>query len=120
MTQRVVWALFQWTAITAIFGFVRGIAFADSPALRYLRDAVFPIYILHQTIIVVLAHNAQPLGLHPGIEGPLLVMTTFALCFLGFEIVRRMRWLRPLFGLKTSPPARSQPAALHSTATTTE
>lgn len=120
MTQRVVWALFQWAAIAAIFGFVRGIAFADSPALRYLRDAVFPIYILHQTIIVVLAHNAQPLGLHPGIEGPLLVMATFALCFLGFEIVRRMRWLRPLFGLKTSPPARSQPAALHSTATTTE
>jgi surface polysaccharide O-acyltransferase-like enzyme len=100
MMQRVVWALFQWAAIAAIFGFVRSIAFADSPALRYLREAVFPIYILHQTIIVVLAHNAQPLGLRPGIEGPLLVIATFALSFLGFEIVRRLRWLRPLFGLR--------------------
>lgn len=118
MTQRVVWALFQWTAIAAIFGFVRGIAFADSPALRYLREAVFPIYILHQTIIVVLAHNAQPLRLHPGIEGPLLVLATFALCFLGFELVRRVPWLRPLFGLKTSPPVRREPAALQSAATT--
>lgn len=100
MLQRVVWAMFQWTAIAAIFGFARGVAFTDSPALRYLREAVFPVYILHQTIIVVVAHNAQPLGLRPLIEGPLLVLVTFGLSLLGFEIVRRLRWLRPLFGLK--------------------
>lgn len=105
MAQRVVWAVFQWSAIVAIFGFARGIRFADTPALRYLRDAVFPIYILHQTVIVVLAHNAKPLGLRPMIEGPLLVLSTFALCFLGFEIVRRVRWLRPLFGLKRATAA---------------
>jgi glucans biosynthesis protein C len=117
MSQRVAWALFQWTAIAAIFGFARGIAFTDSPALRYLREAVFPVYILHQTIIVVLAHNAQPLGLRPAIEGPLLVLTTFLLCFLGFEIVRRVRWLRPLFGLKANPRV-PVPVDLPSTATT--
>ncbi len=103
MFQRVVWAMFQWTAIAAIFGFVRGIAFTDAPALRYLREAVFPVYILHQTIIVVLAHNAQPLGLRPVVEGPLLVLATFGLSFTGFELVRRLRWLRPLFGLKANP-----------------
>ncbi len=104
MLQRAVWALFQWTAIAAILGIVRGIAFRDGPALRYLREAVFPVYILHQTVIVILAHNAQPLGLRPAIEGPLLVLATFGLCFLGFEIVRRVRWMRPLFGLKAAAP----------------
>jgi glucans biosynthesis protein C len=104
MFQRVVWATFQWTAIAAIFGFVRGIVFTDSPALRYLREAVFPVYILHQTIIVVLAHNVQPLGLRPVVEGPLLVLATFGLSFAGFELVRRVRWLRPLFGLKKGNP----------------
>lgn len=103
MLQRVVWAVFQWTAIAAILGIARGIAFRDTPVLRYLREAVFPVYILHQTVIVVLAHDAKPLGLHPMVEGPLLVLATFALCFLGFEIVRRVRWLRPLFGLKALP-----------------
>lgn len=102
MLQRVVWVVFQWTAIAAIFGFARGIAFRETPALHYLREAVFPVYILHQTIIVVAAYNLQHIDLHPTIEGPLLVVITFGLCFAGFEIVRRVRWLRPLFGLKAS------------------
>jgi glucans biosynthesis protein C len=102
MLQRVVWAVFQWTAIAAIFGFARSIVFRETPALHYLREAVFPVYILHQTIIVVVAYNLQPIDLHPAIEGPLLVVITFGLCFAGFEIVRRVRWLRPLFGLKAN------------------
>ncbi len=102
MLQRAIWALFQWTAIAAILGFVRSIAFRNSAALRYLREAVFPVYILHQTIIVILAHNAQPLGLRPLVEGPLLVLATFGLSFTGYELVRRVRWLRPLFGLKAT------------------
>ncbi len=100
--QRVIWAIFQWTVIAAILGFARGIRFTNSPALRYLREAVFPVYILHQTAIIVIAYNARPLNLPPTIEGPLLVLSTLAVCFLGFEIVRRMRWLRPLFGLNAA------------------
>ena len=118
MLQRAAWALFQWTAIAAILGFVRGIAFRNGPALRYLREAVFPIYILHQTVIVILAHNAQPLGLRPAVEGPLLVVATFGLCFLGFEIVRRVRWMRPLFGLTVSPRPDSPPVETPRTITT--
>lgn len=118
MFQRVVWATFQWTMIAAIFGFVRGIVFTDSPALRYLREAVFPVYILHQTIIVILAHNAQPLGLHPVVEGPLLVLATFAMSFAGFELVRRVRWLRPLFGLKANARMDTAPAGTAHAATT--
>ena len=118
MFQRMVWATFQWTAIAAIFGFVRGIAFTDSPALCYLREAVFPVYILHQTIIVVLAHNAQPLGLRPVVEGPLLVLATFAMSFAGFELVRRVRWLRPLFGLKANARLDSTPVETSRAATT--
>lgn len=116
MLQRVVWAVFQWTAIATILGIARGIAFRDTPVLRYLREAVFPVYILHQTVIVVLAHDAKPLGLRPVLEGPLLVLATFALCFLGFEIVRRVRWLRPLFGLKALPKSAANRPIAHSTA----
>src|SRR3546814_3897345 len=63
--QRATWGLNQWTAIVAVLGFARRLAPGDSPALRYLTAAVFPIYILHQTAIVVFAHNLKPLTIAP-------------------------------------------------------
>ncbi|TDK23409.1 acetyltransferase [Luteimonas aestuarii] len=100
LSMRGTWALNQWCAIVAILGFARRLAPGDSPLLRYLSTAIFPVYILHQTVTVVLAHNAKPLGLRPLVEGPLLVLLTFGLCFAAYEIVRRIAPLRPLFGLR--------------------
>ncbi|MFT3762317.1 MAG: acyltransferase family protein [Pseudoxanthomonas sp.] len=109
---RVAWAANQWCAIAAAFGFAWRFRNADSAALRYLTPAVFPVYILHQTVIVALAHSAKPLDLPPLLEGPLLVASTFALCFAGYEIVRRVPPLRPLFGLKRKTPSKQPLAAV--------
>jgi peptidoglycan/LPS O-acetylase OafA/YrhL len=98
--QRAVWGVNQWCSIAAIFGFAYRFRHADSAALRYLVPAVFPVYILHQTVILIAAYNLQPLSISPLPEGLLLVALTLAACFAGYEIVRRIRWLRPLFGLK--------------------
>ena len=104
------WGVMEWAAITAILGYSRNWNPKDSPLLRYLTLAVFPFYILHQTVIVVLAHSLKPLHIAPVLEGPLLVGVTFALCLLGYEIIRRVPLLRPLFGLKQATTA-SRPAA---------
>lgn len=98
--MRAAWGLNQWCAIVAILGFARRHAPGDSPALRYLSQAVFPVYILHQSIIVLLAWQLRPLGLRPLLEGPLLVALTFVLAFAGYETIRRIPPLRPLFGLR--------------------
>ncbi len=91
----------QWCAIVAVLGFAQLYLNRDGPARRYLTEAVFPVYILHQTLILLLAHSFAPLALSPMLEGGLLVGLTFAMSLAGFEIVRRVRWLRPLFGLAT-------------------
>jgi glucan biosynthesis protein C len=91
----------QWCAIVAVLGFARRHLTQDGPARRYLTDAVFPIYLLHQTFTILLARALAPAQLAPGVEAMLLVFGTFALCFASYECVRRVRWLRPSFGLKT-------------------
>ena len=111
LAMRGAWGLNQWCAIAAILGFARCWNPGDSPALRYLSQAVFPVYILHQTIIVVLAYNLKPFDLPPLLEGPLLVASTFGLCFAGYEAVRRIPPLRPLFGLKRRDAARDRIAS---------
>jgi fucose 4-O-acetylase-like acetyltransferase len=125
--QRVAWATNQWATIVAILGFGQVLRGANSRVLRYLVPAVLPVYMLHQTLIVVLAHNLQPLHLRPALEGPLLVAATFALCFAVYEVIRRLDWVRPLFGLKPRPrltttardpsaPGTTRPPGLTSTA----
>lgn len=100
---RVAWAMDQWCAITALLGFAYRWKDVDSPALRYLTLAVFPLYILHQSVIVVLAHKLKPLHIAPGWEACLLITATFALCFAAYELIRRSTLLRPLFGLRPLP-----------------
>jgi glucan biosynthesis protein C len=89
----------QWLAIVAVLGFARRYLAHDNAARRYLTAAIFPVYILHQTVIVVVAHSLKPAHLEPGVEGALLVLVTASVCFLGYEVIRRLWILRPLFGL---------------------
>jgi glucans biosynthesis protein C len=93
----------QWLAIAAVLGFAHRHLKLDGPARRYLTTAIFPVYILHQTVIVVAAHALKPSHLYPPVEGVLLVLLTVATCFLGYEAIRRVRLLRPLFGLERTP-----------------
>lgn len=99
---RLVYGFCAWSAIVAACGFARRHLNVDGPARRYLTDAVFPVYIAHQTLIVVLAHSSKPLDLHPGLEAPLLMALTAAGSFALYETVRRVALLRPLFGLRYS------------------
>jgi hypothetical protein len=110
--MRCVWALCAWSAIVAACGFARRHLNVDGPARRYLTEAVFPVYIAHQTLIVVLAHALKPLRIAPGLEALLLVVLTAGGCFALFELVRRSALLRPLFGLSASPGAPAAPLRL--------
>lgn len=101
--MRCVYGLLAWSAILAACGFARRHLDRDGPARRYLTEAVFPVYILHQTLIVTLAHAFKPLHLAAGVEAIVLVVLTTVLSFAGFELVRRVAVLRPLFGLGALP-----------------
>jgi hypothetical protein len=109
--SRVIYGAEQWLAIAAVVGFAHRHLTRDNAARRYLTTAIFPVYILHQTVIVVVAHSLKPSHLYPPVEGLLLVLVTVATCFLGYEAIRRVRLLQPLFGLEREPRrAASRPA----------
>ena len=99
-----------WGAILAATGFFhRHFAQADGPIRRTLSEAVFPFYIIHQTITVVAGHYLDDLGLPLAVEAPLLIGVTALGCWLFFEIGQRSGPFRVWFGL--SPSSRSPTAA---------
>lgn len=110
--------LWAYTVVLALLVLALGPRFdRDGPARRYLTEAVFPVYILHQTLIVVLAHALKPLHRAPGLEAMLLVVFVTVASFTGFEIVRRVPLLRPLFGLGPRGPVASPAGAAVGSAT---
>jgi surface polysaccharide O-acyltransferase-like enzyme len=106
---RTVYALCQWSGIVAVCGFGHRHLNFDSAKRRYLTQAVFPVYILHQTLIICLAMALRAAGLPPVTEGMLIVVMTLAISFGVFEVVRRVPLLRPLFGVGKA--AGPKPAA---------
>ena len=104
--MRAVYAADQWAWMAAILAYGRRwLSGRDGPARRYLTDAIFPFYIVHQTAIVVFGFHLTRLDWPAPVEGGALIALTVAACFASYELVRRVGWLRPLFGLKSSPAA---------------
>ena len=97
--MRIAFAVDQWSAVVAALGFGALYLNRDSGLLRTLTVAVFPFYIVHQTIIIVVGHNLAAQHLPVWAEAPILIAATALGCWLAFAVVRRVSPLRPLFGL---------------------
>jgi len=62
-----------------------------------------PWYILHQSVLIAALFWLKPLHFGPVVEPLLVLVATVAGCLLLHEcLIRRVRWLRPLFGLKAN------------------
>ena len=105
----IAYGFYQWAAIVVVFGFARRWLTADSALRRYLTDAIFPYYIIHQTAIIMIAHELRGRDLPGWLEAGIVIAGTFAACALTYELVRRIALLRPLFGLRMSAFERALP-----------
>lgn len=80
--------------------------------LAWAGEQVYPWYVLHQTVIIVAVFWLAPLALGPVLEPALLLAATVLGCWGLTAVIRRVRWLRPLFGLKPPAPLpRPSPAS---------
>lgn len=103
-------AVQQWGAIVGLIGFAERHWNRDARLRPMLTEGVFPFYLVHQTIIVVVAYWLMPAGLPGGVEFLVLVAATVAGCALFYLIGRRVAPLRPLIGLRPLPPRDKVPA----------
>jgi len=106
----IAYGFYQWLCIVAALGFARRWLTADSAVRRYLTDAIFPYYIVHQTAIIMIAHELHGRDLPAWLEASIVISGTLAACALTYEIVRRIAILRPLFGLRVSALEQTLPA----------
>lgn len=89
-----------WATIVALVGIADAYWNRDHPWRTTLAEAVFPFYIIHQTIIVVFGWYLLRAGAGALASFLILVAATVAGCWLFYRIGRNIGWLRPLIGLQ--------------------
>lgn len=96
------WSANGWMWILTIIAWAQHWFTSSNSLLRYLNRGVYCFYILHQTLIIIIAFYLVPRKLGPVIE-PLLVITcvTF-LCLALFEVIKRLPLLSIFFGIHRS------------------
>jgi peptidoglycan/LPS O-acetylase OafA/YrhL len=85
----------------AIIGFFTQHMTRRPAALAYATEAVYPFYILHQTVTVIVAYHLAAVDLPVALKFALTAGATLFGTWLIYEaVIRRVDLLRPLFGLK--------------------
>lgn len=102
-TEALLKVLNIWSWILVLFGYAAKYLNHKSGSLAYANRAVYPFYILHQTVTIVLAYFLMNLswGLFP--KAAILVIGTFGFSGLIYHfMILKIPFLHPLFGLKKS------------------
>ncbi|MBN2598194.1 hypothetical protein [Labilibaculum sp.] len=88
--------------IFAVFGFACKYLNKPSKALSYLSQAAYPIYILHMVFMFLAAVLILPLEMPVFAKFVMVIAFTTVGSFILYELlIKRIGFLRPLFGLKT-------------------
>jgi surface polysaccharide O-acyltransferase-like enzyme len=93
--------LFSWFTICALFGYAGRYLNRSSAVLSHLNQAILPVYVLHQPVMLVTAFYLFPLGLPLAQEVAILLAVTALGSFAIYEVlVRPFGVMRFLFGLR--------------------
>lgn len=90
-----------WSWILTLIGYAAIYLNKPSKIVAYGNEAVYPFYILHQTIIIALGYylKSVDIGFFPKFS--IMIIGTFAITWVIYEFgIRRYSIIRPFFGMK--------------------
>ena len=94
-------AINAWMWILAIIGYATVYLNKPSRILSYANEAVYPFFILHQTMIIALGYYLKNIEMCLLAIFSIMVVGTFGITWLIYEFcIRRCTWIRPIFGMK--------------------
>lgn len=97
-------AVSGWMWVLTAVGYGKKYLNRPSPALNYINQAVYPFYILHQTVIVILAFYVVRAPDGVGLKYLFTVVATFFISMSVFHLfIKPYPVMRFLFGMKPLP-----------------
>ena len=106
--ERAAQVAMAWTMTIALFVLADRFWNRDHRWRKSIAEAVFPFYLIHQPVIVLITWYSLPLKLDPWVEFAMLLAGTGTVCVAFYLIGREIGWLRPLIGLGPRRPRKIQ------------
>jgi glucan biosynthesis protein C len=94
-----IYVLTGWTGVLALLGAGRHLFDITNNFAAYMSAASYPVYIIHQAILVAIAYYVVMLTVPPALQFLAIVIFSFLLTFACYEILRRLPAFRVLFGI---------------------
>ncbi len=94
-----------WLMIVGAMGMGKRYLDRTSNVQRYLAEGSYPLYVIHQTAIVVIGFYVVDFASPWGAQWVLLLVLAVAATFAMYEIARRVGFLRFLLGMRRRRPA---------------
>jgi glucans biosynthesis protein C len=94
--------LLKWSWIAALIGFAKRYLNYTNDKLKYCGSIVYPFYILHQTVTIVIGFYIINWGMSGIMEFWSIALGTIVISLMLIEfVIKKSNLLRLLFGLKT-------------------
>lgn len=90
LAGRVFSGTFQWCAIVAVVGYAKVWCKSENAVVRYLNRAILTYYVLHQTVMLLIAYELSRLGLMSASFFIPIAVATLAVCALSYELKCRL------------------------------
>ena len=105
--ERWVYEFAVWLMILGLLGLFHRYANRTNRAYAYATESAYPFYVLHQTVLVLIAYEVVRWGVGASLKYTVIALATLAATLLVYEVaVRRWSPVRLLFGMK---PRRARP-----------
>ncbi len=99
---------FVWTVLLAAFGYAARYLQRGNTALSFLNEAVYPLFILHLTVLVMLGYVIVAMPWSLWMKYLVLTTTTLVIVLATYAVmIRPFNMMRRLFGVKPKPPRMS-------------
>jgi peptidoglycan/LPS O-acetylase OafA/YrhL len=95
----ILYVLTGWTGVLALMGTGRRLFDRKNTFAAYMATASYPVYILHQAILVAIAYYVVMLPIPPALQFAAIVIFSILLTFACYEILKRIPVVRALFGI---------------------
>jgi glucan biosynthesis protein C len=97
--NRLFWTANGWFWMLTLIAWAQYWFTKTNAVLRYLNRGVYCFYVLHQTLIIVLAYFLVPQKLGAAFESLLIIFLVALGCVVLYEFIKRLPWVPILFGV---------------------